>query len=385
MSICRQYQSASQKGLVFSASATRSHTGFTLIELLVVIAIIGTLIALLLPAVQQAREAARRSLCRNNLKQLGLAFHNYLDAHGTTPLHMHRLAIHHSGPGRSGAKSWYCGLLPFVDQANLYHQLDFSNSENWSAFVAGTSPQMRASRVQVPLFKCPSESEVNRYGNLGAANFNYVANAGRPRNLLMPGQASTGSAAPPPSTGIISMSRMSETGPYSNNWRKTTNRCFYLRDVTDGTSNTVMLSESLVSNGTGTNRDNRRNLSYTNSAMIEQYDVYIDAVVRDGLANPLNWADWTQYKGLTWMYSDSWEKHVYAHLFPPNTVNIASYATATFECHEGDGGITASSEHVGGVHVTMMDGSVRFVSNSINLPTWWALGTKGGGEIVGEF
>jgi prepilin-type N-terminal cleavage/methylation domain-containing protein len=360
--------------------------GFTLIELLVVIAIIAILIALLLPAVQQAREAARRTQCRNNLKQMGLAVHNYLDAFGATPLHEHRTAYEYSPfYGRAGRKSWYCGILPYVDQSPAYNQLNFTDGGTWADFVAGTAPQAQVGRINIALFRCPSESELNVADGIPAGNFNYVANAGRPRNLLMPGEPSTNGGPPPASKGIVSMSRMSNGGPYSTNWMMTTNRAFGLRHVTDGTSNTAMLSESLVSNGTSVNKDNRRNLSYTNSAMIEQYDAYIDAVVRDGLAGPINWAAWTPYKGHSWSYTDSYQKHVYAHLFPPNTVNIAAYSTATFTCHEGDGGITASSEHVGGVHLTLMDGSVRFISNSIDLRTWWALGTKGEGESLGEF
>jgi len=364
--------------------ATR-HKGFTLIELLVVIAIIAVLVSILLPAVQQAREAARQSTCRNNLKQLGIAVHNYLDVHGTTPLHMHRMANEWGGTGgAAGNKSWYCGLLPFVDQAGIYAKLDFTNGGGWGEFSAGTTQQMQMARVQIALFKCPSESGVNTADGIPAANFNYVASAGRPRNLLMPGQASTGGAAPPPSKGIISMSRMTATGPYSANWRQSTNNSFRIADVSDGTSNTAMLSESLVATS-GTHTDKRRNLSYTNSAMIEQYDAYIDAVVRDGLANATNYASWTVYKGHSWMYTDSWQKHVYGHVFPPNTVNIASYSTDVFRCHEGDGAITPSSEHAGGVHLTTMDGAVRFVNNAIDLPTWWAIGTKGGLERVGEF
>ncbi|QDV48046.1 DUF1559 domain-containing protein [Gimesia fumaroli] len=371
-----------------SPASKQNRTGFTLIELLVVIAIIAILIALLLPAVQQAREAARRSQCKNNLKQLCIAIHNYHDTYLRTPLHMHRGSDDYDGAanGGSGNLSWYVGLLPYVDRANIYNQIPFETSglgDSWSGIANNTSVLGGLARVEIPLFKCPSESVVNTV--VSTANFSYVANAGRPRNLLFPGQPSTGGAAPPASKGIISISRMNQSGPYSDNWRATTNASFGFSDIKDGLSNTAALSESLVNDGSGNHPDRRRNLYYTNSAMIEQYDAYIDQVVSDGLSGYLNWSDWSQYKGHSWLYTDSWQKHVYTHVFPPNTISIPSYASDTFRCHEGDSGITPSSDHTGGVHVAMMDGAVRFISNSIDLNTWWALGTKNQREVVGEF
>ena len=119
--------------------------------------------------------------------------------------------------------------------------------------------------------------------------------------------------------------------------------------------------------------------------MIEQYDAYIDQVVSDGLTGYTNWSDWSQYKGHSWLYTDSWQKHVYTHVFPPNTISIPSYSSDTFRCHEGDSGISPSSDHTGGVQVAMMDGSVRFISNSIDLNTWWALGTRNQREVISEF
>src|SRR6202000_2933968 len=117
----------------FQNSNNHVRQAFTLIELLVVISVIAVLMALLLPAVQQAREAARRTQCRNNLKQLGLAFHNYISAFRMTPLHEFRAASDYAGGnGVAGYKSWYCGILPYMDQAPLYSRLDFSNSEGWT-------------------------------------------------------------------------------------------------------------------------------------------------------------------------------------------------------------------------------------------------------------
>jgi len=108
------------------------------------------------------------------------------------------------------------------------------------------------------------------------------------------------------------------------------------------------------------------------------------SVVQDGLAPGAvhNWQDWSQYKGLTWGYSDAWERHVYTHVFPPNGPNITTYYTNTFRCQEGDSAMNPTGNHRGGVNVSFMDGSVRFIKNTVSLPAWWAIGTRGNGEIV---
>ena len=155
-----------------------------------------------------------------------------------------------------------------------------------------------------------------------------------------------------------------------------------LASITDGTSNTAAVSESLINDGSGKSNDRRRLLNYTNAALVEKTDVAALAVVQDGLAKPVNWQPWSIYKGHTWGYTDAWQKHVYAHLLPPNSAPIITYATNTFRCSEGDGAMNPTSQHPGGVNVGMMDGSVRFIKNTIGLEPWWALGTRGRGEIV---
>ncbi len=377
-----------------SSRSARSRRGFTLIELLVVIAIIAVLIALLLPAVQAAREAARRAQCTNNLKQIGLGIANYTDTNGSTPLHMYRYAheLGDTSQGYAGDHSWLCGILPFIEQTNIYNSLNFNYTQEWAyrGPITGPNPtEMTVEMATISTFLCPSDGVINtcsgdKTAQFPCGNFNYVGNTGHPRNVLLPGDANYGTGGPPQLTGVMSMCRM-YTGKGSCSSvasAATTNVTVSLASITDGTSNTAAASESLINDGTGKMGDKRRNLHYTNAALIEQPNVPAMAVVQDGLANPVPWQPWGVYKGMTWGYTDAWEKHVYAHLLPPNAAPINTYASNTFRCSEGDSGMNPTGNHPGGVNVAFMDGSVHFIKNTINLPTWWALGTRGRGEII---
>jgi prepilin-type N-terminal cleavage/methylation domain-containing protein len=299
----------------------RKSRGFTLIELLVVIAIIGVLIALLLPAVQSAREAARRAQCVNNLKQITLAIHNYIDSNLTTPLHMYRAAWEYGDTtsGSSGTRSWFCGILPYMEQGNLFNALNFSFTEQYSGLVTGVNRTVQQASVSTLL--CPSDGIQNRADGYQVGNHNYVANSGHPRNVRVPGELAGGSVLPP-STGIIGMSRMFRTiGPCGNEGRaRNTNLIVTLAAINDGTSNTAAVSESLMNDGSGNATDRRRLLMYTDSALVEQIDVPAILVVRDALAGSVNWQPWSVYKGHTWAYTDAWQRHVYAHLMPPNSL-----------------------------------------------------------------
>jgi prepilin-type N-terminal cleavage/methylation domain-containing protein/prepilin-type processing-associated H-X9-DG protein len=370
-----------------------SRRAFTLIELLVVIAIIAVLIALLLPAVQSAREAARRAQCTNNLKQITLAMSNYIDVHGSTPLHQYRYAYEQGdlSRGYAGDHSWFCGLMLFMEQSTLYNAMNMSYTEEWaySGAVTGPSPvDMTVYKASVSTLLCPSDGLTNTgSGDPSASyqcgNFNYVGNTGHPRNVLLPGDPPNGGNVPP-LTGVISMDRMytQQGSCASAAAAATTNLKVSLASVTDGTSNTAAVSESLMNDGSGNSNDVRRLLGYTNAALIEQPDVPALLVVQDALANFQNWQPWSIYKGLSWAYTDAWERHVYSHLLPPNAPPVNTYYTDTFRCSEGDGGMPPSSNHPGGVNVSFMDGSVHFIKNTVNLQTWWFMGTRGRGEII---
>lgn len=368
---------------------SRKRRGFTLIELLVVIAIIAVLIALLLPAVQAAREAARRAQCTNNLKQLGLAIANYADLHGVTPLHEYRYAQEQgdTSHGYSGCHSWLAAILPFMEQSATYNALNFSYTSEWAS-ITGPGADWTANKSSINTFLCPSDGVINNCsGDTSAVvplgNFNYVGNTGHPRNVLLPGDPPTNGNVPY-LTGIISMARMyaQQGSCASPAYAATTNVVVTLSSITDGLSTTAAVSESLMNDGSGNSSDPRRNLNYTNAALVEQIDVPALLVVQDGLANYVNWQPWSIYKGLTWSYTDAWERHVYAHLLPPNAPPINTYYSDTFRCSEGDSAMNPTSNHPGGVNVAFMDGSVHFIKNSINLQTWWFLGTRGGGEVI---
>jgi prepilin-type N-terminal cleavage/methylation domain-containing protein/prepilin-type processing-associated H-X9-DG protein len=368
---------------------------FTLIELLVVIAIIAVLISLLLPAVQSAREAARRAQCINNLKQITLAIANYVDVNSVTPLHQYRYATENGGAnGNAGTHSWFTGIAAFMELMPMYNAINFSYTLEWDygSPLKGPNPiDYTVNKASIASLLCPSDGVVNtcsgyaQYISYQPGNFNYVANTGHPRNVLLPGDPPN--TGPLPSlTGILSTSKMylgqrfctAQSDP-------NVNVTVSLASITDGTSNTAAVSESLVNDGTGNSTDKRRNLHYTASGLIDAQDnpsVPALTVVQDGLAKPIPYAPWSFFKGLTWAYTDAWERHVYAHLFPPNTPPINTYHNNTFRCQEGDSGMCPTSNHPGGVNVSFMDGSVRFIKNTVDLQAWWALGTRGRGEIV---
>ncbi len=378
--------------MIIRPSHSDQRSGFTLIELLVVIAIIAVLIALLLPAVQAAREAARCAQCTNNLKQITLAIANYVDINAATPLHEYRYATENTGAnGNAGCHSWLAAIAPFIEQTTMYNAMNLIYTEEWTysgTFFGPNPTDYTVNKASISTLLCPSDGVINTcsgypYIDYQPGNFNYVANTGHPRNILLPGDPKTNGNMPP-LTGILSMSKM-----YLGQWwclqagrDLNTNITVSLASITDGLSNTAAVSESLTNDGSGNSADRRRNLNYTSSKLVEAIDVSALAVVQDGLAGPINWPPWSYFKGLTWAYTDTWEKHVYAHLLPPNSAPIIVYNTDTFVCQEGDGAMNPTSNHPGGVNVSFMDGSVHFIKNTVNLQTWWFMGTRGRGEII---
>jgi len=330
----------------------RRRRGFTLIELLVVIAIIAVLIALLLPAVQSAREAARRSQCTNNLKQLGLALHNYNDSAGGVPL--------------SSTKWWgqFPLLLPYFEQTTLYNATNFMQWENInSRSVAGGDPNGTIKETTIAVLNCPSD--LDRLTNI-QGHHNYAGNCGSSSNAFY--------------------ARTPYDGPFSSHrggGDEQSGRPSTFASIVDGLSNTVAFSERVK--GIGGNNDG-------NFDPLKPPVTFSAANLNSGNAPGTPQGDYTTCKaspsimGGTYAPGDAsgfaWTNgapctNLYNHVMPPNT-----WSCATAYTWNDWSAATASSRHPGGVNCAMMDGSVRFIKDSVAPTTWWALGTEAGAEVI---
>lgn len=316
--------------------------GFTLIELLVVIAIIAVLVALLLPAVQQAREAARRAQCKNHLKQIGLALHNYHDAFNCVPPALCLRA------GDFGQWSAQARLLPYLDQANLQNLINFSLPYDGQPDVPKT---------RVPVYLCPSEVNDNPSLRDGIDQYplNYVANQGT--WLVFD-----------PIGGTKSL------GVFLPNGR------IRAADFLDGMSNTLGFAEVKAF------QPNLKGGSPPPAAPPTD-PATIVTLGSSGEFDPIDsHTEWVEGR----VHQTGFTTTLPPNSNVPYTVGSTTYDVDYTSAEEDVtvttyAAITSRSYHAGIVQALLMDGSVRSISNSINLAVWRGLGTRAGGEIVGDF
>jgi prepilin-type N-terminal cleavage/methylation domain-containing protein/prepilin-type processing-associated H-X9-DG protein len=336
----------------------RTRRGFTLIELLVVIAIIAVLIALLLPAVQAAREAARRAQCTNNVKQIGLAFHNYHSTNGVFPpskIYSGVCALSNGGQGLVLNTTAFTMILGFIDQVPLYNAYNFSQASSNATTPPNTTLLGNAYAntsvvgTMVATYTCPSDIypaqiQSSDYAATGgytsmqnARESNYYVSSASYDDENCPG--GTGSGAPSPGSQGAFFTDIS----------------IDIARIRDGTSNTFLTGESLQGPG-------------------HVYDYY-GPYWGSGVFTSTNGV--IESPSVSMLEAQAYAPNAPASVVSPQYSNPILYPTWTRPL-----GYCFSSRHPGGVDMGMADGSARFIKNSINLSTWWGLATIAGGEII---
>ena len=357
----------------------RRSTGFTLIELLVVIAIIGVLIALLLPAVQAAREAARRTQCLYNLKQMGLALHNHHAALGYFPASQTAAGADAGSSCEAGYYSWLVPLLPYQEQQTLYDSIDrtvnMSDSCTSGVPITANHVNAEAAATVVSGFICPSDvvdhDNVIVMGSANPAGDSYAANAGWPTRVTgYQGERET----PGKYNGFISLQNPGEFV----DWHPTEN--ISIKSITDGTAHTAAVSERLIQTH-NTQASILSSPDVVRSFHITEADRTLTQM--EAACDPaLTHADLGQsaYFGRSWISGWTRTGPTYMHAKQPNTNNCHYVLSDS----NGDFIITPSSNHPGGVHTLLADGHTEFVGEEVDLNIWWALGSRNGEDIVGE-
>lgn len=370
--------SAGSRRFAFGSRWTPVRLGFTLVELLVVIAIIGILVGLLLPAVQAAREAARRMQCSNNLKQIALAAHNFESTYKTLPATGSQIATR--GDGRiDPPDNWrHPGLflvLPYFEQGPRYANINFDNPFGGSPFWANITGWYG----DIPMLLCPSDTLSGMVDNAPEprhGRHNYMYNYGKTADSSERGGQHGGAFFWELRSAVIG-NKNRPTG-------------LGLRDLTDGTSNTAMYAEGIKGTiplgnafgGAGTFGPLAPLPEKTGNTMASVAAMSADPLNRPSIC--LTGSSGYRARGLIPPNFGTFQ-HGYNHTLTPNDMGRDCMSFGNYLENPTRGHFAARSRHTGGVQVALCDGSVRFVADTIDLATWRRVGARGDGEVIGEF
>ncbi|BBO33324.1 hypothetical protein PLANPX_2936 [Lacipirellula parvula] len=347
-------------------SRVKRRSGFTLVELLVVIAIIGVLVALLLPAVQAAREAARRSQCTNNLRQCALAALNYEGAKKEFPIGRR------SGQNADASTITQWGhlahILPYVEANTTHQMIDLTASPKDSPIKF----------VSFPFLLCPSDPDDRVNNDTCTAGTDWL-NVGR-TGIRGNGGNDTGVTPIPgttPGPGRPPLER--------NNGIFVTNAAIRIKEITDGTSHTAIYSERVRGDGDTSVVEESSDWLRMGGAAEDTADQSYTSCT--SIANPGVLTGTSQFccGGRNWLHGD-YSTSRYNHLMPPNSRSCThgSGGLTAVPVNEQGTATTASSNHKGGVNLAMADGSTRFVADGVDPIVWRAAGSRDGEEAVGD-